>query len=143
MDFQHTEGSKLLVMNPLIGGPCGPVIHHFPKMRSMQIRQSYWKFLRVVMGERVSELVGSRTAYSCCRSVAQLNSMFLACVSHREFRLFWMRETSLASGEALPPSVRVHVSSFQIIKLVIVGIIMLGVDIFVSSTGDFSIGMKK
>ena len=31
----------------------------------------------------------------------------------REFRLFWMRKTSLASGEALPSSVPVHVSSFQ------------------------------
>ena len=29
------------------------------------------------------------------------------------------------------------------IKLVTVGFIMLGLDIFVSSTGDFSIGMKK
>ena len=38
VDFQHTEGSKLLVMNPLMGGPCGPVIHHFLRMRSMQIR---------------------------------------------------------------------------------------------------------
>ena len=89
------------------------MISHFFEMRSVQVRQSYRKVLRVVMDARESKLVGSRTAYSCCRSIAQLNSMLLACVSPREFRLFWRHKTSLASGEALPPSVPLHVRSFQ------------------------------
>ena len=43
--------------------------------------------------------------------VAQLNSMLIACVSPREFPLFWRHKTSLTNGEALPPSVPLHVRS--------------------------------